>query len=511
MARLTLQSLDFARAHLTAYWDSDFFPKAFEFPALWSQWGQIRELLSQTNIRDLEVRLPRLMAAPKPDGTYRVVHQLDPLNAITYTAMAFMVGDAVERARPAEGQRVACSYRIQLELDTGRFFRENNGYPDFLAQSRALAREHNCVLTTDITDFYNQIYSHRLQNALSSADDALNELATDIEEFLVAINDTVSHGVPVGPSASIVMSEAVLIDVDSFITNRGFRHTRYVDDFRIFGNDANQLSRLLQDLTLYLHKTHRLVLAAGKTQIMPSARFLEAVLDDPDQVERREIHDALGVVEGVNGYDFQDDQPDNLPLNIQQRAEVLRVLMRRVCDIEPLDMALARRVLRKSRKYKIRAILPQLLDRFEHFGPVMNDVVLYLIAVLNPTSVNRYENRIEQVLTGREMLEIDWVRYWVGHLILHNTALLRHARFQQWLARYGDPEHQAHSALLRRDVAWVREHRGQIDQTGPWQRRQIMRAGLALALDERRHWYHALQANNPPPIERWLLAWLLAN
>jgi hypothetical protein len=235
------------------------------------------------------------------------------------------------------------------------------------------------------------------------------------------------------------------------------------------------------------------------------------VLDDPNEVERREIHAALGIIDGVNGYDFEDDQPDGLPVNVQQRAEILRTLMQRVCDIEPIDLALARRVLRRSRRYKIRAILPQLLDHFDHFAPVMNDVVLYLAEVLTTVAVDRYEDRIEQVLSSSETLDSLWVRYWAAHLILRSTPLLGRARFQLWLARYGDLEHQAHSALLRRDVAWVREHRGHIDQIGRWQRRQIMRAGLALAFDERRHWYRNLEANNPPAMERCLLSWLLAN
>src|ERR1700741_1180742 len=150
MARLTLESLDFARAHLSAYWDSDFFPKAFEFYALWSQWEEVRANLSTSEIDDFQVVLPRLMAVPKPDGTFRVVHQLDPLNAIAFTAMAEMISEPIERSRPNEENRIACSYRIHLDRHTGRLFGADNGYPAFIEQSRALAHEHNYALLTDI-------------------------------------------------------------------------------------------------------------------------------------------------------------------------------------------------------------------------------------------------------------------------------------------------------------------------------------------------------------------------
>jgi len=509
MARLTRESLNFARAHLSAYWDSDFFPKAFEFYALWSQWDQVRDYLSQIDIGDIQVTLPRLMAAPKPDGTFRVVHQLDPLNAVAYTAMSYMVSRVVENARPDVADRIACSYRIEIDFQSGRFFGPDAGYSNFVDQSRVLAADSPFVLVTDITDFYNQIYLHRLQNSISAADNNLDELATDIERFLTRVNDTVSHGVPVGPSASIVLSEAALIDIDSFIIQRGFRHTRYVDDFRIFGESIRALGRLKQDLTLYIHKNHRLVLASAKTRLMTSIEFLQNVLDDPNAIERREVHAALGIVVAGNVYDFEDDQEDDLPLNIRERAQVLRALMERVCAFSPLDLALARRVLRKSRDYLVRAILPQLLDHFEIFAPVMNDVVLYLAKVLRPTVVDRYQDRIEEVLRSDEILDFEWLRFWASELILKNSALVHRPRFRRWLTENSDLEHQAHAALLLKDIAWVRDHRGQIDRVGAWQRHQILRSGLALARDERRHWFRNLQANNPPPLERWLLAWLL--
>jgi hypothetical protein len=67
------------------------------------------------------------MAAPKPDGTFRVVHQIDPLNAISFTAMACMVGDAIEESRQRAEDRIACSYRIKLDRMAGRFISEDNG------------------------------------------------------------------------------------------------------------------------------------------------------------------------------------------------------------------------------------------------------------------------------------------------------------------------------------------------------------------------------------------------
>ena len=91
---------------------------------------------------------------------------------------------------------------------------------------------------TDITDFYNQIYLHRLNNAIESADAQLKPVADDIETFLTTLNSKSSQGVPVEPAASIVMAEAVLIDVDAFLQDQGVVHTRYADDIRVFSNSC---------------------------------------------------------------------------------------------------------------------------------------------------------------------------------------------------------------------------------------------------------------------------------
>ncbi len=46
MSKLTEESLDFARQHIEKYYDSDFFPKPFEFEAIWHNWNEVKAELS---------------------------------------------------------------------------------------------------------------------------------------------------------------------------------------------------------------------------------------------------------------------------------------------------------------------------------------------------------------------------------------------------------------------------------------------------------------------------------
>ena len=507
MTLLNIASVEFARRHVDAYWDSDFFPKAFEFLALWPHWGEVREYLTSMPIDSLEVILPRVMAAPKPGGSYRIVHQLDPLNTLAYTAMAFMVAENVENSRPRRADRIACSYRISLAADQGRFFDVAHGYTDFVSRSRQLSARFEHVLEADITDFYNQINLHRLQNNLAGCG-VEDVLAKAIERFLMRLNDGISHGIPVGPVASIIMAEATLLDIDEFITSNGFIHTRYVDDFRIFSDSRIELIRLHQKLTHYLYATHRLVLASAKTGIVPTQLFLETVLDDPEETERREIHQAL---EAVEIGQYQMDEPEGTgeeATAAAQRPRVYVALMERVCAMRPLDLGLARHILRRARRYRLKAIIPLLLDRLPHFAPVINDVVIYLSAIMSQRFVDEYGDRLLELLESSELAHEEFVQFWLIHLVCRNPLLLRHMGLKSFIVRSGHVEHQGHCALQLRDAAWARRLRARINTYGRWEQRQVLRASLALSRDERRHWYENLAANSPVRLDAWLLSWL---
>jgi hypothetical protein len=73
---LTEDALEFAKEHISKYYDSDFFPKSDEFEAIWHNWEEIKKHLMAMNIQKFWVSPPRVMTAKKPKGGFRVVHQL---------------------------------------------------------------------------------------------------------------------------------------------------------------------------------------------------------------------------------------------------------------------------------------------------------------------------------------------------------------------------------------------------------------------------------------------------
>ena len=504
MGILTDESLEFAKEHIQKYYASDFFPKAFEFEALWYNWADVKNELMSKNVSRHTVYSPKTLASFKPKGTFRVVHQLEPIDAIIYTALAFQVADKVEAARIPIDEHVACSYRI--ELKDGSFFGSGNGFTFFTSKSEELANQYTYVLVTDITDFYNQIYLHRLNNAIEYADPNLKVVADDIESVLSRINSKASQGVPVGPAASIVMSEAILIDVDKFLIGKDVRHTRYVDDFRIFSDSEEHLWAVLEELTLYLYKTHRLTLATEKTKITESSKYVEEILHNHYELEKVEIFQTLEV---FNPYTEENEKVEEAFDDKGEKAEAqLEVIAGKVLERSVLDLGLARSLVRKAKAYKSVTLVDVLFGNFTFFAPIINDVCLYLNAITDDVFAESIKDKIIGVL-GLPIARSGLVKEWIGWYISQHVVFLANDDIKRYVMNGESVAHQATAAIATNDLAWIRGKRDDLYSVGNWERRALLHAAQILPSDEKTHWLRLTINGAPSSIDRWVAKWVL--
>lgn len=292
MTILAISDLEFAKQHLNRFADSDFFPPLYEYDAVWKKWDEFKSQITSLNVGKLAFPTPLHLPAPKASQTFRIVHQLDPLSCVAYTALAYSVSGELEKRRIDKSQKISCSYRSIP--DAGSFFSEGTGYQDFLDQTRRLCDEYKFILSTDISDFYNQIYSHRVENSISTFGASWAETGKDIEKVIHSLNSQSSKGIPTGPNASIIFSEAILLDVDVLLANNGIVFCRFVDDFRIFSESIPDLMKITELLAEYLYDNHRLHLNSNKTNIMETERFLEKEFFNHYRIEVQEAFDLLG-------------------------------------------------------------------------------------------------------------------------------------------------------------------------------------------------------------------------
>jgi hypothetical protein len=97
----------------------------FEYKAICADWTSIREHLEECDLAKLIPRGVDRFLVPNPEGAFRVVMRLDPLDAMLYTAAVYECAERIEKARVAPS--TACSYRIELSTD-GNLFGQGAGW-----------------------------------------------------------------------------------------------------------------------------------------------------------------------------------------------------------------------------------------------------------------------------------------------------------------------------------------------------------------------------------------------
>ncbi len=505
MSKLTEESLDFARQHIEKFYDSDFFPKPFEFEAIWHNWDEVKAEISSKNVEKLWVFPPHTMPAIKSNGTYRIVHQLEPVDAVIYTAMAYEIAASVEAARLPVAMKAACSYRLQVH--EGSFFSAGGGYPDFDSRTTELASQFKYILATDITDFYNQIYLHRLNNAIEFADPALKNKAKDIELFLSRINGKTSQGIPVGPAASVVMSEALMTDVDQFLQGLGLPFTRYVDDIRVFSDDMSQLDSVLRGLTTYLYENHRLTLASGKTIIMEAQKYVSEYLHNPYDLEKEEIFESLEIFNPYTGE--VEEHEVAVEVDEDEAAEqAFLAAIDKAINQKNLDVGLAKGIIRRARTMQSPVLIAPILGNFQFFLPVVSDAMIYISQLLSAGGTANFQAEIE-VICASDSMKNPLARYWFEWFIAHHIPLINGLNAQALINTSTNIENQAIAAITTNNIAWVRQMKSQIYNTSSRGRRAILFSTKILPSDERRHWLKMTIGSTQFLIDKWVATWVL--
>lgn len=134
--------LEWALKHLVRYYDSDFYPKILEFRAISHNWQEVKDYILSLDLEKYLPKSPVIKLAPKPNGNYRIVHQLDPIDSLVYTALVREVCEIIESFRIPESENIACSFRIKPDLEGSFFVERGTGWQIFLSRSEELAKKY---------------------------------------------------------------------------------------------------------------------------------------------------------------------------------------------------------------------------------------------------------------------------------------------------------------------------------------------------------------------------------
>ena len=524
MVTLKENYLEWALKHLRKYSHSDFYPRIFEFAAISHNWQQVKEFIMSIDLDDYYPKSPIIDLAPKSNGIFRIAHQLDPIDSIIYTALVRELCETIESYRRPESEKIACSYRIKPDVQ-GSFFASETGWDVFMSRSDELAKKYQSgyVIVADITDFYNQIYTHRIRNLIEEAGKGtLDEQARVMERFLFGLNKETSRGIPVGPAPSIILAELIMADIDNKIFTYTKDFVRYVDDIRIFFANREDAVFVLHELTQYLYSYHRLVFSGEKTSVGPMEIFREEFLRNEEQEETAAIMERADemaserideLIDYPSPYDIFDyDEEYEKALAEIMNDEKIQLLSDTYYELfeksisHPIDFILIRHILRKAKKYRIRKLVSLVLVNFERLLPMIREAVIYLNAVINDEIISIHKKEFETILSGYYM-RMPFVNLWISYLLRNQRLSIASLplNYENILSIRG----KALLALKRQDTTWVRGFRDSIDVLGPWDKRAVLYSSRILPLDEMTHWITAT-ASGGDIVEKSISSYLVS-
>jgi hypothetical protein len=231
------------------------------------------------------------------------------------------------------------------------------------------------VAVADFADFYPRIYQHRLENVIqaSAKSPRVEEVARVlVRKFIPNLFGQTNYGIPIGPFASRILGEGVLIDVDAALLSDGTDFLRWVDDYTIFCSSEVDAQLRLFRLAERLFDNHGLTLSVVKTKILAKENFESLFFSEPEQDVEDELESLVQIASRLGPYSDEEIELTSEELHELEKLNFRGLINtaladRIVVDYERLTAILNHPSLLERLSYEQREeIAGVLLDNIEH-------------------------------------------------------------------------------------------------------------------------------------------------
>ena len=500
---LSEDSIKWAIRHIVRFGDTDILPAPLEFRAALIHVHEIAKRLSLLDINKHYYQVPRRVASPKPTGGFRVASQLSPSDAILFTALANFVAPQIEEARLPRSLLTSCSFRLDINAN-GQFFVPGFGYDDFNKATEINVRrpEIRYVLSVDLADFYNQISHHRIANNMESVGIESHTVMTVEKTLDCLASNHHSRGLPIGPAASIIFAEAATLDIDEFIRGKGVSFCRYVDDFRFFFQDKTESNTFLAQLTEVLFTNHRLATNTTKTKLWSKDAFGSEIVDgEALEEERKQLHLMAMIRSKSDSCAAVDENFISNSDRNEATRKAIDELFARAQKSEPLLVGLAKFVLQRGKALRTAEFASKLVEKLDHFAPVVTDVVDYITTIDAKNKKGLLRQVYDWLSKNSVFSNSSFMQEWTGHL----AAKCVESLFPQWedyeqscdkLPSSVKNRYSPLAAARMMQRGFIRSLKERIDSQDEAAKRSIILSTCILADDEKKHWLSRFQQSN---------------
>lgn len=518
MFTLTDIELDNARDAINHHGFSTMLPQPPEWDIVNANWETVRASLEKTDLDTYEPYKLTKVFAPKNRANIRVVHHLHPQDLIIYTALVMIAKNDIEQNRVSKKSKRVYSYRVD-QKNPKVLYEIKNSHENYRQQLEQKSDAPNAkyVAIADIADFYPRIYQHRLENVIETI--ATSQRVRDVARVLVRklianLMGRNSYGIPVGPYASRVLAEALLIDVDSTLQSNGGNFVRWVDDYTIFCSTEYEAQSVLFRLGEWLYTNHGLTLQTAKTKILPIVRFRQEVLLKHDGALTDRDY-AVNLLRDFRfGYEDAADDEEPTEQEVQTILEFLHgidleaMLETSLSDTTLVDYEAVVYVLTKIPRIPgmdeglKRQVLDLVIDNAELLYPAAEQIAKYVLSFddLSVRERSRIAKKLLKPLKSKRNPPPPYYAMWVLY-IFSSSSDWNHAEeiFKLYV--------ESSSEIIKRLAALVvftsgtRAHalaiKDDYNNASPLLRMAILYASKKLGVDERKHWKLTNVINGP--------------
>jgi len=496
-----------ALKNISKYGDTDVFPFPLENSIFFDNQKDVVTLLKSVHkdfesALDIEPPFNESYLSPVGYTGFRWVTQIDPLWNAYLLGIAVSIGEEIENSRIPTNDQYIYSYRFVSGEDE-KLFDASIGWHAFHKRSIELAESHDFVAICDISDFYQRIRHHKLENALTRLNN-VGDIPNRIIKFLGNFSGTYSHGLPVGGPAARILAELLLSKTDRLLKEKGISFCRFVDDYHLFASSEEEIFDGLLFLSEKLINNEGLALQKAKTRIVSSTEFIKtsplSLNDDDDERhdsdEKTNAKVFLSLTLRFDPYSPTAEEDYEALKSEVEKFDIIGLLRKEVAKSK-IDIVVTRQIIKSLRfisdDLRDQAVLSA-CDSLHNLYPIFPTIMIMLKKIWNDLSEN----------TRSKISEI------IRNLFKENSRLVKTKPNQVYACRVlfcdSSPENielltnlyiTTESVMIKRDIilamfnwsndAWLSDIRSQFRGFPPPLRRAFIIGSYALG-DEGSHW-----------------------
>ncbi|WP_316158666.1 MULTISPECIES: RNA-directed DNA polymerase [unclassified Bradyrhizobium] len=493
--------------HILTHGDTDIFPYPLEFRFLADRKSDVAAELSKQEVGNYRPMSALESLVPKSRYNFRVAHQLFPIDCILLTASVVKIGNELEASRlPSDQGPFSYRYKQSESFD---IFTKDCRYGDWLRSQyvRLLfsANSYSHVIEADISEFYQRIYHHRLENTLLVAT-TNKPIALFLKQFISDVRARQSFGIPVGGNASRILAEALLNDTDSALNAEGYNFTRYVDDFRIFVRSDQDPYAALAFLSEHLMTNEGLFLASAKTRVHTVGEYFEKLNvfsgEDTAQADESAAQRLLQQI-----YESEDSTEAVEALKSEDLIGDLKAEL----EHEFWDVGRIRILLRCMKHTKLVEAADFIKGHLRELLPFVKDVVL-LIEELAKGEESLFKDlapELVKLVLEPAARRLSVTRAWLLELFIRGIVPITYEQAKPLFDLNGTLDNRQLLVLRGQlgDVNFFRQRKTKMDEMNAWVQPAFIYAAHCLPADEYKAWLGTLKGRLSFPMSDLYCKW----